>query len=116
MATFDPIQNSGAKRPEQLHIIGEKRQADWKHPESNDWQEAKDPAKRQQYPRWNPQPATGWPPQGTNCRAKAARQPIYELLKATLIGAQCARLEFHVGGTAFQQRVHVPAPLRRLHP
>jgi hypothetical protein len=50
MATFGPIQNSGAKRPEQQHIIGDKRQADWKHPESNDWQEAKGPAKRQQYP------------------------------------------------------------------
>jgi hypothetical protein len=102
MATFDPIQNSGAKGPEQLHIIGEKRQADWKHPESHNWQEAKHPAKRQQYSRWNPQPATGWPPQGTNFRAKAARQPIHELLEATLIGAHCTRLELHVRGTAFQ--------------
>jgi hypothetical protein len=47
-AMFDPIENSGSARPQQLHIVGEKCQTDWKQPESYDRQEAKNPAKRQQ--------------------------------------------------------------------
>jgi hypothetical protein len=45
---FDPIENSGSARPQQLHIVGEACQTYWKHPESYDRQEAKNPAKRQQ--------------------------------------------------------------------
>jgi len=89
MATFDPIQNSGPERPQRRHIIGEECQADRKHPESQDRQEAEQPAKRQQYSHWNPEPATGWLPEEANCRAKAIRQPIYESLQAALVGVHC---------------------------
>jgi hypothetical protein len=43
---FDPIQDSRPERPQRPHILGEERQADWKHPESHDRQESKKPAKR----------------------------------------------------------------------
>jgi hypothetical protein len=46
-AMFDPIENSGSAGPQQLHIVGEECQTDWKHPESHHRQEPKNPTKRQ---------------------------------------------------------------------
>jgi hypothetical protein len=59
-AMFDPIENSGSARPQQLHIVGEKCQTDWKHPESHDRQEP------QQQAHWNPEPATERLPEEAN--------------------------------------------------
>jgi hypothetical protein len=55
---FNPIENSGSARPQQVHIVGEECQADWKHPESDDRQKPKYPRKGQQNSSWNPEPAT----------------------------------------------------------
>jgi len=65
-AMFDPIGNSASARPQQLHIVGEGCQTDWKHPESTDRQEPKNSAKRQQQAHWNPEPTTGWLPEEAN--------------------------------------------------
>jgi hypothetical protein len=45
---FDPIEDAGSARPQQWHIVGEERQTDWKHPQSQDRQEPKKPAERQE--------------------------------------------------------------------
>jgi hypothetical protein len=60
MVMFDPIQNSGPERAQDLHILGEKCQTDWQHPESCDGQESKNPAEGQRYPSWDSNPASGW--------------------------------------------------------
>jgi hypothetical protein len=62
MTTPDPIQYSGAPRPQHRKILGEKREADRKHPEAQDRQEKKHTSKHQQQARRNAQPAAGWLP------------------------------------------------------
>jgi hypothetical protein len=36
--TFDPIKCSTPERSQWRHVLGEQRQADWKHPQSGDRQ------------------------------------------------------------------------------
>jgi len=55
---LDPIENAGSRCAQHTHIVGEECEADWEHPESQDRQGAKNPAKHQQDPQWNPQPPT----------------------------------------------------------
>jgi hypothetical protein len=84
---LDPIQSSGPERPQAVDIVGEERQADWKHPQSNHRQKPKKAAKCQQYPHWNPQPAARWLAQEANRCANALRKAIYKALEAPVIGA-----------------------------
>jgi hypothetical protein len=66
MVMLDPLQDAGSERPQELYIIGEECQADWKHPESQDRQEPKNAANRQQQPHRKPKPSTGWLPERVN--------------------------------------------------
>jgi len=63
---FDPIQSSGPERSQGPNVIGEKRQADWKHPQSRERKKPKNAAHRQENPRWNPEPAAGRMPDEAN--------------------------------------------------
>jgi hypothetical protein len=51
---LDPIENAGSKAAQKTHIIGEKRESDRCHPESQDREKAEKPAKRQRNTKWNP--------------------------------------------------------------
>jgi hypothetical protein len=63
---FDPIQSSGPEGSQGLHVIGQQRQADWKHPQPSDRQKPKSAANCQQCSCWNPEPAGGWLPDEAN--------------------------------------------------
>jgi len=45
---FDPIQSPGPERSQRLQVIGKEHQADWKHPQSGDWQKPKKASDREQ--------------------------------------------------------------------
>jgi hypothetical protein len=90
---FDPIQGARPDTTQHCHIIGEERQADWKHPQSHERKKPKDAAHHQQKPCWNPEPATGRLPDEANGRANAFRQPIYKSLEAPVIRCRGSRLD-----------------------
>jgi hypothetical protein len=96
---FDPIQGARPDTAQRFHIIGEERQADWKHPQSHERKKPKKAARHQQKPRWNPEPATGRLPDEANGRANSSRQPIYEPLEAPVIRRRGSRLDLIRGGT-----------------
>ena len=66
MAMFHPVQNARPKRSQQRNVIREQRETEWKHPETDQREEAEDPSKREQHTRWNPQPAAGRLPDPMN--------------------------------------------------
>ena len=57
--TLDPIENSGAPGPQHRQILGQKQQAERKHPDAEDRQEGKETTKYQQQARGNAEPAAG---------------------------------------------------------
>src|SRR6185437_8597891 len=84
-ATFDPIQSAGSQRTQGPAVLGEQRQTDRQHPQSEDRQKPKQAAEYQEQRRWNPQPAGGRLPDEANGRAEALRQPVDEPVEAAVI-------------------------------
>ena len=82
-----PIENAGSKATQKTYIIGEKRESDRGHPESQDREEAEKPAKRQRNAKWNPQPTLRGLPDEADPRANPPRQVTYELIKAPIIAS-----------------------------
>jgi hypothetical protein len=44
---LDPIERAAAERPQWLHVVGEQRQTDWKHPQSGNRQKPENAANRE---------------------------------------------------------------------
>jgi hypothetical protein len=55
--TLDPIESAAAERTQWPHVIGEQRQTDWKHPQSDNRQEPENTANCEQQARRDPKPA-----------------------------------------------------------
>jgi len=104
---FDPIQTARSERPQEFHVIGKERQADWKHPQARDWKKPKNAAQRQEKRRWNPEPPTGRLPDETNGRANGFRQPIDESLQTPVIDARGSRLGAPRPDIDLAERVHL---------
>jgi len=92
--TLDPIENSRAPGPQHRQILGQKQQAERKHPDAEDRQERKETSEDQQQACGNAEPPAGRLVQGAHSRSKRSWQPIDELRQAVIIRSRLADHSF----------------------
>jgi hypothetical protein len=83
--TLDPIENSGAPRTQRWHILGQKQQAERKHPDAEDRQEKKQTSEDQQQACGNAEPPAGRLAQEAHVCSKRGWQAIDEFRQAVII-------------------------------
>jgi hypothetical protein len=113
IAAFDPIQNPGSHRSERRKIVGEQYQSKRQHPESQDREEAEKTAADEKPARRYSYPARGRLPEPADGRAKAARQPVDELIETPIVTTGRGRLKLGIDATSIRRLLHrVRSPFR----
>jgi hypothetical protein len=77
-ALFQPIENAIAEAPQRRDVVGQKHEAERKHPEAENRQDGKEPADDQQYAGREARPARGWLPEPPGDRLHPAWQAAKE--------------------------------------
>ena len=77
-ALFQPIENAIAEAPQRRDVVGQKHEAERKHPEAENRQDGKEPADDQQYAGREARPARGWLPEPPCDRLQPAWQAAKE--------------------------------------